>query len=242
MEAQLFILFPEQSGVNTTIPSVDTEKVLDKFVSQMSNTLRWFERVCQVEEFTYYYIPSNAQNFKSAFVKDKKNLTLLRKLLDGVQKWDNGLRVMSGFVPRVAVYGKSTTQHTISVVCGGDSISMDMIPLNLYAMYEWMSEHREPQRIYLWNAKHGEYGKHLMSHRGENVSPLLSSKEEAAVLLPYAIGLRSIRKLYAFDYSKDLFEEFMPGAGNYHSYHLQNINLVPKSIQIHWGALEKSRI
>ena len=242
MAAQLFILFPEQSGATTTFPHVEADTIPAKFVSHINNVLRGCERVCEKDKFTFFYNHTNAKNFKDAFIKDEKELTLFRSILKKAMIWDNGVEALSEEYQSTAIYGEpEMSKQSITIVEDEKAVQLEVISMNLYEMYRWISEHRVPQRIYEWNPKHGENGKGAISLQGEEVSPLLSSKEAAAELLPYAIGIKKDNKLYIFDDAFDCFEEFAQGRGSYHSYHLQNEKNVPRSIRINWKELMKSK-
>lgn len=242
MGAQLFILFPEQSGDTTTFSNVGTDTLPAKYVSRMNNVLRGCERVCEKDKFTFFYNHTNARNFKEAFIKDDNELRLFRSLLKKVMIWDNGIEAVSEEKQNVAVYGEpEILKHSITIVEGEKSVQLEVVSMNLYEIYRWISEHRVPQRIYEWNPKHGENGKGVISVPGEVVSPLLSSIDAAEKLLPYAIGIKKDNKLYIFDDAFDCFEEFAPGSNSYHSYHLQDIKEVPRSIRINWKELMKSK-
>lgn len=242
MDAQLFILFPEQCGTTATFPNVEADTIPAKYVSHMNNVLRGCERVCAKDKFTFFYNHTNAKNFKDAFVKDEKELTLFRSTLKKAMIWDNGVEALSVEHQSTAIYGEpEMSKHSITIVEDEKIVQLEVVSMNLYEIYRWISEHRVPQRNYVWNRKHGENGKGVISVPGEVVSPLLSSKEEAAKLLPYAIGIKKDNKLYIFDDAFDCFEEYAPGSNSYHSYHLQDIKEVPLSIRINWKELIKSK-
>ena len=72
--------------------------------------------------------------------------------------------------------------------------------MSISHVFEWLSNHHKPLRVYEWNEKHGENGKgaHL-ENKGEEVSVLESSREHAGELLPKAIGLPYYDTLYCYD-------------------------------------------
>lgn len=233
MTARFLIVFPERRD--------GMDKISGTLVSHMSRTLRDFNHIFHIEDFAYYYDYTNALNFQRTFVKDALVKKLLRELLEGAQPWD--LTCTSDtHSPTVALQSEqSQIAGTYTITCDVQRVSMEIVRLDLQAMHQWISEHRNPQREYLWNPKHGEYGKHIIHKKGEFVSPLLSGRDEAAALLPYAIGLKRWSKLYIFDSAENHYEEFMPGSGNYHSYHLMDDGLVPKTILLNLKMLNKAR-
>lgn len=109
-------------------------------------------------------------------------------------------------------------------------------------LFEWEAKHHKPVRKYNHNPKHGENG--LGAHpanKGEYVSLLLCSQDHAAELLQFAIGATGFDTLYFFDRDHKKYIEFkaetksanLPEDSttrNYHSYHIEDENRVPKEI------------
>lgn len=271
MGTQFFIVFPEKQGTDVTSSYFEVDSIASAYLSQMSEALRLFKSIFAIEQYTLYYDKANYRNFRKSFVGNRENNVLLKRITEQAIEWNNttcaipeecqcasvwftplnphntiseaALRKRNRH-PSVAVLQleiPSLSKPTLPVEIGGKTVNLDIVPLNLLSMYQWISDHRNPRRLYLWNEKHGEYGKHVIANPGEDVSPLLSSREAAEALLPYAIGLKKISKLYIFDTEKDYYEEFMPGTGNYHSYHLLNDNAVPRSILINLKKLNAAR-
>lgn len=233
MTARFLIVFPDQRE--------GMDEISETFVSRMSKTLRDFNHIFHIEDFAYYYDHDNALNFQRMFVQNALVRKLLRELLEGAQPWDSTC-MEDDMSPTVALWNNQSQEvDAYSITCGEQRVCVEMLQLDLQAMHLWISEHRNPQREYLWNPKHGEYGKHIIHKKGEFVSPLLSGRYEAAALLPYAIGLKKGGKLHIFDPAENHYEEFMPGSGNYHSYHLMDDGLVPRTILINLRMLNKAR-
>lgn len=112
----------------------------------------------------------------------------------------------------------------IAIDINGREVSVDHVELNVGAVSNWFAnDNRRPDRVYVWNSKHGEYGVGAhKDHAGEKVSVLLGSRFEAADLLKHAIGKHPFDGyLYYFDTKYNHYMEFKSGTGNtYHSYHL----------------------
>lgn len=114
--------------------------------------------------------------------------------------------------------------------------------LNILEVFNWISHHHKPPRIYNWNPKHGENGCGAhKKHAGEDVSILLCSREHAAELLSKAIGLEAWDLLYNYDSIYNRYMEFKAECKyehlhsatferKYHSYHLSSEEDIPKRI------------
>jgi hypothetical protein len=89
-------------------------------------------------------------------------------------------------------------------------------------------------RTYSWNPKHGENGKGMISNKAEIVSPLECSKEEAELLLKYAIGYRKTHELYNYDSAKFKYLVWKCESKEqniFHGYHPINQNEVATEIK-----------
>lgn len=72
----------------------------------------------------------------------------------------------------------------------------------------WLRDNRQP-RVFNKNPKHGEQGKGVRSNKGEKVSPLLCSPQEAQQFLDTAIGCATFKKeLYNFDRERNKYIVF----------------------------------
>lgn len=258
--SQFFIVFPEKDGVHVTSSFFVVSSIASDYLSQVSETLRVFKSIFTIENYTLYYDKSNYLNFRDAFVLDREERMLLRNIVNQALEWNDESCAIPHVCQCTSIWYKSQVPHNtlseaalrkrfdlssvaiiqynipllaksiLPVVIGGNTINLDILPLDLLSMHKWISENRRPQRKYLWNPKHGEFGKHVIANPGEDVSPLLSSRKEAETLLPYAIGSKHDRKLYIYDDKQSYYEEFMPGVNNYHSYHLLEDETVPRSV------------
>ena len=99
---------------------------------------------------------------------------------------------------------------------------------------DWLSENRRQQREFHCIPKHGENGKGAFAeHKGDKVSVLLCSRQEAGELLKKATGVNTDR-LYVYDKDKDRYMEFKGERNNntYHGYHLEeeDAEKLPKQI------------
>ncbi|NJN77794.1 MAG: hypothetical protein HC803_05230 [Saprospiraceae bacterium] len=104
---------------------------------------------------------------------------------------------------------------------------------NKKELKEWLKLNREP-RVFRLNPKHGEYGKGMKHNKGEVVSPLLGSSDEAQQVLDKAIGDRgNSYKLYYWDEKYKHYIMFMDEKTEdniYHGFHIKNENEIPKQI------------
>lgn len=89
------------------------------------------------------------------------------------------------------------------------------------SVLKWYETNRKPQRIFNLNPKHGENGKGAHpANKGEKVSILMCSREEAENMLLKAIGA-DLRVLYFFDQVHNQYIEFKCESENtYHGFHL----------------------
>ena len=71
----------------------------------------------------------------------------------------------------------------------GKTVSIDNCAFEVKPLAAWFEGNRRPVRKFHLNPKHGENGKGAHpEHKGDKVSVLLCSKEEAALLLNKAVG------------------------------------------------------
>lgn len=125
---------------------------------------------------------------------------------------------------------------------GQDIYCIESLPLSIKEVFEWMSSHHHPQRVYNWNPKHGENGKGAYpANNGDEISVLLCSKEHAAEIMQKAIGEPMYDTLYCFDekcgkymeYKSECKYDHLPNNAPryYHSYHLDNDYSIPNSVK-----------
>lgn len=119
---------------------------------------------------------------------------------------------------------------------------VESLPMSISHVFEWLSNHHKPLRVYEWNEKHGENG--IGAHKGnkgDEISLLLCSISHAEELLPKAIGEPMYDTLYCFDTEHDKYMEFQAGCKYahlqpdaeeraYHSYHINDSSRVPKRV------------
>lgn len=123
------------------------------------------------------------------------------------------------------------------------SIEVKAYPMLIPEVFEWLSENRVPPRIYNWNEKHGENGVGAhKSHKGDDVSVLLCSKEHARELMHKAIGNSKFDVLYCYDPEYGKYMEYKQDTeltdkdGNivsrsYHSFHIDDESRIPKEVK-----------
>lgn len=122
------------------------------------------------------------------------------------------------------------------------TIPVDSLPMSIPHVFEWLSYHHKPLRVYEWNEKHGENAKGAHpDNKGEEVSVLECSREHAEELLPKAIGLPNYDTLYCYDVFFNKYMEYKAGCKfdrlpenaverKYHSFHIHDENRVPKRV------------
>ena len=126
---------------------------------------------------------------------------------------------------------------------GQDTYCIKSRPLSIKEVFEWISSHRHPKRVYNWNPKHGENGKGAHpANNGNEVSVLLCSKEHADEIMQKAIGEPMYDTLYCFDDEYGKYMEYkaeckyvhLPNDAkirNYHSYHIDNDSSIPNKVK-----------
>lgn len=121
----------------------------------------------------------------------------------------------------------------IEIDCNDVKLQVMTCHINIRDVAEWFTCYRKPQRIYNWNPKHGENGKRAHpENKGDKVSTLLCSKEEAYELLKKAIGIYPHTTLFYYDRKHLHYMEFKKeNAQTFHSFHIEDESRVPKSIK-----------
>lgn len=123
-----------------------------------------------------------------------------------------------------------------------DTYCIESHPLSIKEVFEWMSSHHHPKRIYNWNPKHGENGKGAHpSNNGNEVSVLLCSREHAAEIIHKAVGEQMYDTLYCYDTDFGKYMEFKADCKfehlqdrterSYHSYHIDNDSFIPNKVK-----------
>ena len=107
----------------------------------------------------------------------------------------------------------------------GKVVLIDRRALEVKPLACWFECNRRPVRKFHLNPKHGENGKGAHpEHKGDKVSVLLCSGDEAAVLLNKAIGVNAESKTLFFrDVNRDKYIEFKcEGNQVFHGFHLDD--------------------
>lgn len=149
-----------------------------------------------------------------------------------------GFPTEDSFIIATNIFGKDCKSWEL--MKDKTSVTVESIPMQIPDVFEWLSKHHKPRRIYEWNEKHGENGKgaHL-ENKGDEVSVLLCSIDHAEELLPKALGEPMYDFLYCFDTEYGKYMEFPAGCKfrnlpsdtkerKYHSYHLIDDRQIPK--------------
>lgn len=105
----------------------------------------------------------------------------------------------------------------------GKNMSITKSTLEVKALACWFEDNRRPVRKFHLNPKHGENGKGAHpEHKGDKVSVLLCSGEDAAMLLNKAVGENVEGKtLFFWDVDSEKYIEFKcEGNQVYHGFHL----------------------
>ena len=153
------------------------------------------------------------------------------------------------FLIATNVFGKNG--KTWELKTENSSFSVESLPMFIPTVFDWLSKHHKPPRVYEWNEKHGENGKGAHpDNKGEEVSVLDSSREHAGKLLPKAIGLPNYDTLYCYDDMFNKYMEYKAGCKferlpenaverKYHSFHINDDNRVPKRVAYKIKTLQK---
>lgn len=112
-----------------------------------------------------------------------------------------------------------------------NDVSLEAIEPDVHAVYEWISTHRRPVRVYIPNPqKHGTEGKGAQKvNKKDSVGVLLCSDEKAEEHMHHALGLSNgAKKLFVYDFEKKKYMQFNRGSGNvdnnYHGWHLNSVH------------------
>lgn len=105
----------------------------------------------------------------------------------------------------------------------GETVEIDNSKLEIKPLARWFEHNRRPIRKFHLNPKHGENGKGAHpANKGDKVSVLLCSEEEAAIMLNKAVGESMDSKtLFFWDSDKDKYIEFKCEVNQeFHGFHL----------------------
>lgn len=105
----------------------------------------------------------------------------------------------------------------------GKSFAIDICAFEVKPLACWFENNRRPVREFHLNPKHGENGKGAHpANKGDKVSVLLCSEEEAAILLNKAVGESTDGKtLFFWDADNEKYIEFKcEGNQVFHGFHL----------------------
>lgn len=118
------------------------------------------------------------------------------------------------------------------------------LEMNVREMAEWLEINRRPKRQYHWNKKHGENGLGAQSQqKGNPVSILYCSREEASEMLHKAVGVSGDRRLFWLDNKHHRYMVFMCEIGCcYHSFHVEDSGEVPLEAREKIARLESNDI
>lgn len=131
----------------------------------------------------------------------------------------------------IAGFGMIDSPVNIKVIKDGkeNDVSLEAIKPDVHTIYEWISTHRRPVRIYLPNPqKHGTGGKGAQkANKRDSVGVLLCSDKKAEELMHHALGLfNGAKKLFVYDFDQKKYMQFNRGSGNiannYHGWHLNS--------------------
>lgn len=114
---------------------------------------------------------------------------------------------------------------------------IESLPMSIKEVFEWLATHRHPKREYHWNPKHGEFGKGAhKDNKGLTVSVLMGSREEAADIMPKAIGEHPYSTLHYYDNKYYKYMEYKQESTDedkrvYHSFHIDDETRVPQRVK-----------
>ncbi len=125
---------------------------------------------------------------------------------------------------------------SISTNCDGKEYEIEVRNLEICDVANWFESNRRPKRNFNWNPKHGENGKGATpTNKGEKVSVLMCSRQQAAKMLSKAVG-EDPRALYFYDDKFGQYIEFRLEnivSCTYHAFHLdkEDANRVPDKVK-----------
>ena len=113
------------------------------------------------------------------------------------------------------------------------TFNFSCISIGVREMASWLEPNRRPARKYHWNKKHGENGVGAQSQqKGNPVSILYCSREEAAKMLNKAVGVSGERRLFWYDVINHRYMVFMNEMDSYfHSFHVEDSCVVPVEVR-----------
>lgn len=107
----------------------------------------------------------------------------------------------------------------------GRTLSISSCTMDEIGLAEWFSHNRKPARVFHLSPKHGENGKGAHpENKGDEVSLLLCSEDEARKLLMEAIGENEeCKTIHYYDSENHRFIEFRCEGGSvYHGFHIKD--------------------
>jgi len=181
---------------------------------------------------------------------------LLLDALKNCENWRDGVRqgdetykfkgkvIIGDTLCEIAARCNSDNQSTYGILNKGEfSVNTDEIvvsifdklfrfsclEMNVREMAGWLETNRRPERQYHWNKKHGENGVGAQSQqKGNPVSILYCSCEEASEMLHKAVGVSGDRRLFWYDNKHQRYMVFMCEIGCcFHSFHVEDYGEVP---------------
>lgn len=186
--------------------------------SQLKGWFNWRDQRFSMEKFEskLFDIPISNETFTEIVV---------RSALENIHKHivisHNALKIKTSLIYEVLYLG-----HSYQVEC----IELSNLPT-------WFNNNRIPRRNYHPSSKHGENG--MGEHSG--ASKLLCNHTCATEMLHKALGNDEIDELYFFDEQYNKFIIFRYEGDNplnqFHAYHLNNDNDVPKSVKVLYSKL-----
>ncbi len=104
------------------------------------------------------------------------------------------------------------------------SLSFDSSPLDVKSIFDWLVKKRNINRLYGGHIKHGENGKAQKANKGEDVSLLECTEEDAKKMLCEAI-MKSEAHLFALDCVRKKIIAFrsQDHGKTFHGYHINKL-------------------
>ncbi len=109
----------------------------------------------------------------------------------------------------------------LDILSGGEAVTLCVRAAEIKDIACWFESNRRPHRTFNLNPKHGECGRGAYpSNKGQKVSVLMCTRDEASEMLNKAIG-QDLDTLYYYDTNNKRYIEFKHERGNaYHAFHL----------------------
>lgn len=214
-------LLKEVGGYTLYDPATQLRVLLNEI-----NAVNWDDNKIQKNDHTYYYEPEVGAEPINV---DGSSIA------EAAEYFVNGVPVAL-----LNLYSSTFNSTNPLYVRRGSRVSPDSrtdCKLDIIILKEeviaYIKMHQRARK-YHWSEKHGENAVGVQYYHGKAASPLECNRNEAAELLPNAVGCRNTSELYVYDVQRAKFMVFKrenTPDNHFHSYHPINQNEVPESVR-----------